>query len=78
MFLACSFWLVDVYALQGRHEDARRLFEHVLKTSNDLGLLAEEFDPKHKQQLGNFPQAFSHFALVRAAYVLDMKPKTIH
>jgi len=69
-FLACSFWLVDVYNMMGRKEDARRLFEKVASTANDLGLLAEEYDPRNKRQLGNFPQAFSHFALINAAYML--------
>jgi len=69
-FLACSFWLVDVYNMMGRKEDARRLFEKVAATANDLGLLAEEYDPRNKRQLGNFPQAFSHFALINAAYML--------
>lgn len=66
-FLACSFWLADVYAMQGRHDDAERLFEHLLSLRNDLGLLAEEYDPRTKRQLGNFPQAFSHVALVNTA-----------
>ncbi|CAM3938278.1 glycoside hydrolase family 15 protein [Corallococcus exiguus] len=69
-FLACSFWLADVYQMMGRFEDARRLFEHLLSLSNDLGLLAEEYMPKLHAQLGNFPQAFSHFSLVTAAYTL--------
>ena len=54
----------------GRDQDARRLFERVSGTANDLGLLAEEYDPKLRRQLGNFPQAFSHFALVNAAFML--------
>jgi len=54
----------------GRKEDARRLFDKVASTANDLGLLAEEYDPKEHRQLGNFPQAFSHFALVNAALAL--------
>jgi GH15 family glucan-1,4-alpha-glucosidase len=79
VFLACSFWLADVYAMMGREEDAKKLFERVLATKNDLGLLAEEYDTKDECQLGNFPQAFSHFALVRAAYFLQQgKTPVIH
>ncbi|WP_419825970.1 glycoside hydrolase family 15 protein [Sphingomonas sp.] len=69
-FLACSFWLVDALALTGRIDDARALFDHVAGLANDVGLLAEEYDPKAQRQLGNFPQAFSHFALVTAAHTL--------
>ena len=70
VFLACSFWLSAVYQMMGRKDDARRLFDKVVSTGNDLGLLAEEYDPKGRRQLGNFPQAFSHFALVNAAFAL--------
>jgi GH15 family glucan-1,4-alpha-glucosidase len=66
-FLACSFWLVENYVLTGRIEDARNLFERVLAVSNDVGLLSEEYDTTEKRLTGNFPQAFSHIALVRAA-----------
>jgi GH15 family glucan-1,4-alpha-glucosidase len=66
-FLACSFWLADVYGMLGRQEDAERLFEHLLSLRNDLGLLAEEYDPRARRQLGNFPQGFSHIALVNTA-----------
>ena len=66
-FLACSFWLADVYAMLGRMDDAERLFERLLSFRNDLGLLAEEYDPRAKRQLGNFPQGFSHIALVNTA-----------
>jgi GH15 family glucan-1,4-alpha-glucosidase len=66
-FLACSFWLADVYAMLGREADAERLFEHLLSFRNDLGLLAEEYDPRAGRQLGNFPQGFSHVALVNTA-----------
>jgi GH15 family glucan-1,4-alpha-glucosidase len=69
-FVACSFWLADNYVLQGRHEDARRLFERLLALRNDVGLLAEEYDPRAKRQVGNFPQAFSHVALVDTAFNL--------
>ena len=75
VFLACSFWLAGVYQMMGRKDDARALFERASSTRNDLGLLAEEYDPKKKRQLGNFPQAFSHFALVNAAFALaEEKP----
>jgi GH15 family glucan-1,4-alpha-glucosidase len=66
-FVACSFWLVDAYLLIGRHDDARALFERLLALCNDVGLLAEEYDPAAGRQLGNFPQAFSHVALVNSA-----------
>jgi GH15 family glucan-1,4-alpha-glucosidase len=69
-FLACSFWLVDAYAMTGRRNEAVRLFEHLLSFRNDLGLLAEEYDPKAGRQLGNFPQGFSHVALVNTAHNL--------
>jgi GH15 family glucan-1,4-alpha-glucosidase len=69
-FLACSFWLADNYILQGRIAEARGLFERLLGLSNDLGLLAEEYDPRTKRQVGNFPQAFSHVALVNTAFNL--------
>ena len=66
-FLACSFWLADAYAMLDRYDDAARLFEHLLSFRNDLGLLAEEYDPRARRQLGNFPQGFSHIALVNTA-----------
>jgi GH15 family glucan-1,4-alpha-glucosidase len=69
-FLACSFWLASVYQLMGRKEQARSLFELAASTRNDLGLLAEEYDTRGHRQAGNFPQAFSHFALVNAAFTL--------
>lgn len=69
-FLACSFWLADNYELQGRHQEAVRMFEHLLEIRNDVGLLAEEYDPVGKRQLGNFPQAFSHVGLVNTAFNL--------
>ncbi len=72
-FLACSFWLVEVLALQGRDEEATELFDRLLGLRNDLGLLAEEYDPGTGQLLGNFPQAFSHLALVTAALTLQTK-----
>jgi GH15 family glucan-1,4-alpha-glucosidase len=66
-FLACSFWLVDALALDGRDAEAAELFERLLGVRNDLGLLAEEYDPAERRLLGNFPQAFSHIALVNSA-----------
>ncbi|HEY2029877.1 MAG TPA: glycoside hydrolase family 15 protein [Myxococcales bacterium] len=71
VFLACSFWLVDNYVLQGRLEEARTLFDRLAALANDVGLLAEEYDPIAKRQLGNFPQAFSHVSLVNAALRLN-------
>jgi GH15 family glucan-1,4-alpha-glucosidase len=71
-FLACSFWMVDNYILQGRLDEARSLFEHLLSLRNDVGLLAEEYDAKEHRQLGNFPQAFSHLALVNSALNLSL------
>jgi GH15 family glucan-1,4-alpha-glucosidase len=70
-FLACSFWMVDCLNMIGRRDDARRLFERLLALRNDLGLLAEEYDTKLGRQAGNFPQAFSHVALVNAALNLS-------
>ena len=70
-FLACSFWLVDIFVRQGRLEEAKELFERLLEVRNDVGLLSEEYDSKEKRQLGNFPQAFSHLSLVRAAQTLS-------
>jgi GH15 family glucan-1,4-alpha-glucosidase len=69
-FLACSFWMVDNYVLQHRIDEARALFERLLSLRNDVGLLSEEYDPKERRQLGNFPQAFSHLALVNSAHNL--------
>jgi len=69
-FVACSFWLVSAYALAGRLEDARRLMRHLVGLANDVGLLSEEYDVVHDRMAGNFPQAFSHLALVGAAMAL--------
>jgi GH15 family glucan-1,4-alpha-glucosidase len=66
-FLACSFWLVDNFVLLGRYDDAERLFKRLLGLANDVGLLAEEYDPRIDRQLGNFPQAFSHITLATSA-----------
>jgi GH15 family glucan-1,4-alpha-glucosidase len=73
-FLACSFWLCDVYKLSGRHAKSRTLFNRLLGAANDLGLLAEEYDPVNQRQLGNFPQAFSHVGLINSAHVLAGRP----
>jgi GH15 family glucan-1,4-alpha-glucosidase len=70
VFLPCSFWLVDCLVLLGRHDDARRLFERLLAVRNDVGLLAEEYDPEAKRLVGNFPQAFSHIGLVNTVFNL--------
>jgi len=70
VFLPCSFWLVDCLELIGRHDDAHALFERLLGLANDVGLLAEEYDPVAGRLLGNFPQAFTHLALVNSAYNL--------
>jgi GH15 family glucan-1,4-alpha-glucosidase len=70
-FLACSFWLVDNYILQGRHAEARKLFERLAARCNDVGLLAEELDPLTGRMLGNFPQAYSHVGLINSALSLS-------
>ncbi|PWU24031.1 MAG: glucoamylase, partial [Candidatus Rokuibacteriota bacterium] len=69
-FLACSFWLVGAKAMTGRLDEARALYERLLGLTNDLGLLAEEYDVKRRRQVGNFPQAFSHLGIINAARVL--------
>jgi GH15 family glucan-1,4-alpha-glucosidase len=66
-FLVCSFWLADVYVLQGRDDDAHALFEHLASLCNDVGLLAEQYDPHERRMLGNFPQAFSHVGIINTA-----------
>ena len=70
-FLLCSFWLVDCLIMLGRRDDALNLFNRLLNVRNDLGLLAEEYDPISGRQLGNFPQAFSHIGLVNSAVNLS-------
>lgn len=70
VFLLCSFWLADNYALMGRRDDALALFERLLALRNDVGLLAEEYDPGTRRLLGNFPQAFSHVGLINTAFNL--------
>lgn len=74
-FLACSFWLADAYISIGRHGDAEALFERLLAIRNDLGLLAEEYDAREKRFAGNFPQAFSHVALINTAFNLTRRRK---
>ncbi len=74
-FLACTFWLVDALLLIGREDDARRLFERLLGLRNDVGLLSEEYDTKAHRLVGNFPQAFSHIALVNSAHNLARATK---
>jgi GH15 family glucan-1,4-alpha-glucosidase len=71
-FLACSFWLVDALVLANRRDEATALFERLLSIRNDVGLLAEEYDPIARRFLGNFPQAFSHVALLNSARNLSM------
>lgn len=75
VFLACSFWLADVYTLQGRQQEARELFERVLSLRNDVGLLSEEYDTTRGRLIGNFPQALSHLALVNTAMNLTAERK---
>src|SRR5215469_7843180 len=74
-FLACSFWLADNYVLQGRVDEARTLFERLLGLRNDVGLYSEEYDSEARRFLGNFPQAFSHVALVNTALNLTRARK---
>jgi GH15 family glucan-1,4-alpha-glucosidase len=77
-FLPCSFWLVDAYLLQGRHQEARQLFERLVGLQNDLGLLSEEYDPVSRRMLGNFPQAFSHIAYVNSAFHFYTAARPVH
>jgi GH15 family glucan-1,4-alpha-glucosidase len=77
VFLACSFWLADCLCLLGRWDEARALFERLLALRNGLGLLAEEYDPRAGRHLGNFPQAFSHIALVNTAMNLSQREKPV-
>jgi pentatricopeptide repeat protein len=75
VFLACSFWLADALCMLGRWDEARTLFERLLRLRNDVGLLAEEYDPASGRHLGNFPQAFSHVALINTALNLSAHKK---
>jgi glucoamylase len=70
-FLACTFWLADAYMVHGRTQEAEALFERLLDLRNDVGLLSEEYDPRRRRLVGNFPQAFSHVALVASALTLS-------
>jgi GH15 family glucan-1,4-alpha-glucosidase len=73
-FLPCSFWLADCYSLQGRRNEANELFERLLALRNDVGLVSEEYDPRARRLVGNFPQAFSHLAIVNTALnLLDQR-----
>jgi GH15 family glucan-1,4-alpha-glucosidase len=80
-FLPCSFWLADNLLAVGRRDEAEKMFERLAALGNDLGLFAEEYDPAAKRMLGNFPQAFTHVALVNSAFNLwnagpaDHRPK---
>jgi GH15 family glucan-1,4-alpha-glucosidase len=76
-FLACSFWYADKLLLQGRRQEARELFEQLLRLRNDVGLLAEQYDPVAGRQLGNFPQAFSHLTLIGTALNLSRGKKPV-
>jgi GH15 family glucan-1,4-alpha-glucosidase len=76
VFLPCSFWLANCLYLTGRKDEARELFERLLKLRNDVGLLSEEYDPVAERQLGNFPQAFTHVALVNTARILSQQEAT--
>src|SRR5262249_44814533 len=67
-FIPCSFWLADAYSLMGRIDDARKLIERLLGLQNDVGLISEEYDPVENRLLGNFPQAFSHVALLNSIF----------
>jgi GH15 family glucan-1,4-alpha-glucosidase len=73
VFLPCSFWLAAVWAQQGRLDEAVELFERLLALRNDLGLLAEEYDPEQKRLVGNFPQAFTHLTLIETAFTLQRR-----
>jgi GH15 family glucan-1,4-alpha-glucosidase len=70
-FLPCTFWLVDNLAMMGRYAEARAIFERLIGLCNDVGLLSEEYDPRGKRQLGNFPQAFAHVFLINTAHNLS-------
>jgi GH15 family glucan-1,4-alpha-glucosidase len=71
VFLPCSFWLADEYVLTGRRAEAKKLFERLLGLLNDVGLILEEYDYERQRLAGNFPQAFSHVALINTAFRLS-------
>ncbi|MGW8313931.1 MAG: glycoside hydrolase family 15 protein [Desulfuromonadales bacterium] len=73
VFLACSFWLAEVLAMQGKIEEAESLFHRVCKTGNEFGLFSEEYDPCNNEMLGNFPQGLTHLSLIAAAFAIKMK-----
>ena len=77
-FLPCSFWLADNYVLMGRYDEARALFERLIGLCNDVGLLSEEYDALAKRQVGNFPQAFTHVALINTAHNLSREKGPVH
>jgi GH15 family glucan-1,4-alpha-glucosidase len=78
VFLPCSFWLVDNLILQGRRKEAQNLFQRLLQTKNEVGLFSEEYDPETKRQVGNFPQAWCHVALVNSAWNLSRETGPAH
>jgi GH15 family glucan-1,4-alpha-glucosidase len=78
VFLPCTFWLADNLAMMGRNDEAEAIFERLLGLCNDVGLLAEEYDPQAKRQLGNFPQAFTHVFLINTAHNLSRSTGPAH
>ena len=76
-FLPCSFWLADCLVLTGRREEGEALFERLLALSNDVGLLAEEYDTRERRMLGNFPQALTHMALINTARLLSIPAEQV-
>jgi alpha,alpha-trehalase len=74
-FVMCTFWLMDNYILQGRMKEAEELFQHVISFRNDLGLMSEEIDPDNGEQLGNFPQGFTHISMINTAVRLEAARK---
>jgi GH15 family glucan-1,4-alpha-glucosidase len=77
-FLPCTFWLADNLVMMGRYDDARAIFERLIGLCNDVGLLSEEYDPRAKRQLGNFPQAFTHVFLINTAHNLSRAEGPAH
>jgi GH15 family glucan-1,4-alpha-glucosidase len=75
-FLACNFWLVENYVMQGRDDEAATLFDRLIAVANDVGMLSEEYDPWLRRQVGNVPQTLSHASLVNAAYRLHSRKRT--